>query len=295
MNVQKFGLTERAVNEIIEEIKGVLQKSGLYFRIFGRVKSGPSIEEKIKRKGYRIDGKHMQDIIGVRITLYFSDDVLLCQKIIEQSYDVVDISKTTAEPEKFCPERLNLVCSMRDKISDQFDNSIWKEYPIDKTFEVQIRTVFSEGWHEVEHDIRYKSIADWSEYPELSRNLNGVFATLETCDWAMLSIINNLAYQQYKKKQWAQMIKTKMRIHLQDDKLSGSIVELLNENQEIAKQFFRADRSSVLLFMACDLKKNVPLTLDNIVYIINACAVKNTAVANLAPSIIQARLPRICD
>ena len=199
MNVQKFGLTERAVNEIIEEIKGVLQKSGLYFRIFGRVKSGPSIEEKIKRKGYRIDGKHMQDIIGVRITLYFSDDVLLCQKIIEQSYDVVDISKTTAEPEKFCPERLNLVCSMRDKISDQFDNSIWKEYPIDKTFEVQIRTVFSEGWHEVEHDIRYKSIADWSEYPELSRNLNGVFATLETCDWAMLSIINNLAYQQYKK------------------------------------------------------------------------------------------------
>ena len=76
------------------------------------------------------------------------------------------------------------------------------------------------------------------------------------------------------------MIKTKMRIHLQDDKLSGSIVELLNENQEIAKQFFRADRSSVLLFMACDLKKSVPLTLDNIVYIINACAVKNTAVAN---------------
>ena len=61
MNVQKFGLTERAVNEIIEEIKGVLQKSGLYFRIFGRVKSGPSIEEKIKRKGYRIDGKHMQE------------------------------------------------------------------------------------------------------------------------------------------------------------------------------------------------------------------------------------------
>ena len=52
MNVQKFGLTERAVNEIIEEIKGVLQKSGLYFRIFGRVKSGPSIEEKIKRNGY---------------------------------------------------------------------------------------------------------------------------------------------------------------------------------------------------------------------------------------------------
>jgi len=232
----------------------------------------------------------MQDLVGVRIALYFSDDVPLCQEIIEKYYKVDNISKTTIEPDKFSQERLNLVCWMPDEVADQFDPSLWNDYPIDKTFEIQIRTIFSEGWHEVEHDIRYKSLSDWNEYPELSRNLNGVFATLETCDWAILSIINDLAYRQYKSSQWAQMIKTKMRIHLQSDSLPDNIVEFLNANPMIGKKLFRADREQVLLFMVFDLKKNIPLKLENLVYIINASTIKDPTLASLAPPIIQSRL-----
>ena len=142
----------------------------------------------------------------------------------------------------------------------------------------------------MEHDIRYKSLSDWNEYPELSRNLNGVFATLETCDWAILSIINDLAYRQYKSNQWAQMIKTKMRIHLQSDSLPDNIVEFLNANPMIGKKLFRADREQVLLFMVFDLKKNIPLKLENLVYIINASTIKDPTLASLAPPIIQSRL-----
>ncbi|MBK7959276.1 MAG: hypothetical protein IPK03_14995 [Bacteroidetes bacterium] len=29
---------------------------------------------------------------------------------------------------------------------------------VDSTFEVQLRTILSEGWHEIDHDLRYKSI-----------------------------------------------------------------------------------------------------------------------------------------
>ena len=180
-------LPSRPMNDLISGLEMYLQKAGLYFRIFGRINSSASIAEKIKRKGYCKSGNHMQDLIGIRIALYFSDDVSLCQKIIEKYYTVDNISKTDIEPDKFSPERLNLVCHMPDDVADQFDSFLWDEYPIDRTFEIQIRTIFSEGWHEVEHDIRYKSLADWKEHPELSRNLNGVFATLETCDWAILS------------------------------------------------------------------------------------------------------------
>lgn len=290
MDIGMHDLPNRPVNDIINGIEMYLQKAGLYFRIFGRIKTGSSIDEKIKRKGYTRDGKHMQDLVGVRIALYFSDDVPLCQEIIEKYYKVDNISKTTIEPDKFSQERLNLVCWMPDEVADQFDPSLWNDYPIDKTFEIQIRTIFSEGWHEVEHDIRYKSLSDWNEYPELSRNLNGVFATLETCDWAILSIINDLAYRQYKSSQWAQMIKTKMRIHLQSNSLSDNIVEFLNANPMIGKKLFRADREQVLLFMVFDLKKNIPLKLENLVYIINASTIKDPTLASLAPPIIQSRL-----
>lgn len=52
-------LPNRPVNDIINGIEMYLQKAGLYFRIFGRIKTGSSIDEKIKRKGYTRDGKHM--------------------------------------------------------------------------------------------------------------------------------------------------------------------------------------------------------------------------------------------
>ncbi|WP_147611002.1 GTP pyrophosphokinase [Gemmiger formicilis] len=283
-------LPSRPMNDLISGLEMYLQKAGLYFRIFGRIKSSASIAEKIKRKGYCKSGGHMQDLIGIRIALYFSDDVSLCQKIIEKYYTVDNISKTDIEPDKFSPERLNLVCHMPDDVADQFDSFLWDEYPIDRTFEIQIRTIFSEGWHEVEHDIRYKSLADWKEYPELSRNLNGVFATLETCDWAILSLINDLAYRQYKRNQWAQMIKTKMRIHLQDECFSDRVTGFLNENPDVGKKLYRADREQVLLFMVFDLKKTIPLTLENLVYIINASTIKDSTLAGFAPKMIQARL-----
>ena len=42
--------------------------------------------------------------------------------------------------------------------------------------------------------------------------------------------------------------------------------------------------------MVFDLKKTIPLTLENLVYIINASTVKDSMLANLAPKMIQSRL-----
>jgi len=94
MDIDMLELPNRPMNDLISGIEMYLQKAGLYFRIFGRIKSPASIAEKIKRKGYCKTGGHMQDLIGIRIALYFSDDVSLCQKIIEKYYTINNISKT---------------------------------------------------------------------------------------------------------------------------------------------------------------------------------------------------------
>ena len=67
MDIDMLELPNRPMNDLISGIEMYLQKAGLYFRIFGRIKSPASIAEKIKRKGYCKTGGHMQDLIGIRI------------------------------------------------------------------------------------------------------------------------------------------------------------------------------------------------------------------------------------
>lgn len=78
---------------------------------------------------------------------------------MEQKGSVDGLEKLTDKV--FMPTRLNLIFRMDDFCSrelvnvlkdiDGIDSSL-----IDCTYEIQLRTVLSEGWHEVEHDLRYK-------------------------------------------------------------------------------------------------------------------------------------------
>lgn len=54
-------------------IMPLLDKAGMYYRIFSRVKSEESINKKLieKASSYRENGKKMQDIIGIRIIFIF--------------------------------------------------------------------------------------------------------------------------------------------------------------------------------------------------------------------------------
>ena len=78
-----------------------------------------------------------------------------------------------------------------------------------KTFEVQIRTTFSEGWHEVDHEVRYKHKEAWEQHYEFSRELNGIYATLEVCDRSMVNLLERLAYRNYKNMEIEAMVRHK--------------------------------------------------------------------------------------
>ena len=72
----KYNLTQIA-QQLENELRERLNKSGLMFRLFSRVKTQRSIIHKmgIKGEAYRNGTLLMQDIIGFRVVLYFQDDV----------------------------------------------------------------------------------------------------------------------------------------------------------------------------------------------------------------------------
>lgn len=166
------------VKMLENQIKTYLDKCGLFYKVFTRIKDSNSIIEKIenRKKQGKINYK-IQDLIGIRIVLYFKSDIELCEKIIQQHFQVDNKSKDNQEIEKFRAQRINYVCKLPGTVKNYFESNVW-QYPIDATFEIQIRTIFSEGWHEIEHDFRYKCEEEWKEFDDLSRTLNGILATL---------------------------------------------------------------------------------------------------------------------
>ena len=276
--------SQHCVEELKQYISKMLDKCGLYYRIFARSKSDESTLKKLQKKGYSHEsGYLMQDFIGIRIALYYFDDIEICKEIIRKHFSVVDISVTTHDPATFKPERLNIVCKIPDTTLNSINSNLWTSFPIDQTFEIQIRTIFSEGWHEIEHDIRYKSNTDWKTQSDLSRNLNGILATLENCDWSIVAITNDLSYREYKERQWANMIKNKFRIRLKDDELNDEIKKILDEDQNFAKSLYRADRKDFIIFLS-EMSTTIPINVNNIIYLFNHLHAHNELINAITPA-----------
>lgn len=210
----------------------------------------------------------MQDLCGIRIVLYYRDDIDIVVSLIQKKFYCLEIVRDQSDVEEFKPERLNIVVKFPAGLNSITDDCFFENYYIDKTFEIQIRTVFSEGWHEIEHDMRYKCSDSWNDYEEHSRMLNGVWATLSTCDWAMLQLFNDLAYSNYKNKQWKELIRNKYRLRMQDGEVDSDIINTLMNNMELAKALYRYDRAR-LIGILNESRITIPITANNIVRIIN--------------------------
>lgn len=280
------GIPITVIKELERDIKSWLDQCGLFYKIFFRIKKSDSIWDKWQRK---VEEKgtdyRMQDLIGARIVVYFKEDILLCEKIIRSNLKVLEEVKDQVDAEHFSPQRINYVCVLPEVVAIGFDDDVW-DYPFDKTFEIQIRTVFSEGWHEVEHDFRYKCKEEWSDSEDLNRAMNGVFATLENCDWTMARILQQKAYHQYKEKQWISMLKNVLLIRISDCNDMENIIECINETPELAKALFRMNRTEFLLKLS-NLSRGIPLRLVNIVYLINAWEIHNEKITQLTPEHIK--------
>lgn len=187
--------------EIELDISSLLNSMGIMYRMFSRVKSEESIKAKLSGNSLYGVSKKMQDYIGVRVVLYFNDDIGIVRKAISSIYEEKenDASIDEFKEDEFRPVRFNVVYEVPSHLTDSMGLEGFED-KVDNTFELQIRTIFSEGWHEVEHDLRYKCKSDWEGLGIQSRKLNGVYAALETSEWTMVKFLTSLLIIIIKKK-----------------------------------------------------------------------------------------------
>ena len=135
---------ETIAQRLTSDISHSLSKCGLMFRIFSRVKSEGSVRHKLEVK-YASKAIKIQDMIGIRIVVYFQDDV----DALALYYSVGDVVKKSIDEfdsSTFRPQRLNITSRIPAEMTEDFISALPEQFRdrIEPTFEIQIRTVFSE-------------------------------------------------------------------------------------------------------------------------------------------------------
>jgi len=277
----------RSLEEIAElmkaEMKARLKKSGVMHHLFSRVKTPASIRHKMALKGDKyISGKaRIQDILGFRIVFYFPDDVdimafhLSCMDILDSSVDRPDVCT-------FSPKRLNLTMRIPEEYIEDFRAGLPQEYAqyIDDAYELQLRTVYSEGWHEVEHDLRYKCKEDWVGYENYSRTLNGVIATLETAEYSMMAIFNELSEKNLQDGNFRSMVRNRLRLRIVSEDFSPEVKQFLNTHPDIVSELYHTDRM-VFILTLLNHREAIPLSYDNIIFLQNRIFLHNEEITAL--------------
>ena len=259
---------ENIATQLTSEISNSLSKCGLMFRIFSRVKTENSIRRKLEVK-YAKENVKLQDMIGIRIVVYFQDDV----EALALYYSVGDVVKKSIDEfdsSTFRPQRLNITSRIPAELVDDFQAALPENFKdrIEPTYEIQIRTVFSEGWHEVEHDLRYKCKDDWKGCESYSRTLNGLIATLETAEWNMKAIFADLARHNFSHSNYTAMLRNKFHLKVKAESLSESLTSYLNSNRNIAESALNVDRL-IVIYTLLTHKADFDLTYDNLFFLIN--------------------------
>ena len=278
-------MLQTIANRLESQIYQHLNQCGLMFRLFARVKTISSLHHKMQIKGdkYRSGNSLIQDMIGLRVVLYFQDDVdalaffYSCGEVVDSSIDEFDSST-------FRPQRLNLTCKLPAELVEDFRKALPEEFAdyIDNTYEIQIRTIFSEGWHEVEHDLRYKCKEDWEGCENYSRVLNGVIATLETTEWNMKFLFDQMARTNFQNKNYQAMLRNKMHLRIKGEGLSASIQEFLLQHPYVAESILNTDRFVIILTLL-NHQKPIELTYDNLLFLINRIEMNNQELREMEP------------
>ena len=259
---------EKIAAQLTSDITETLSKCGLMFRIFSRVKSESSIRHKLEVK-YAAKKTKIQDMIGIRVVVYFQDDV----DALALYYSVGDVVKKAIDEfdsSTFRPQRLNITSRIPAEMTEDFFAALPEQFrdSVEPTFEIQIRTVFSEGWHEVEHDLRYKCKEDWHGCESYSRALNGVIATLETAEWNMKSLFADMARHNFRHANYTAMLRNKFHLKFKSEALSESLNDYLNEHRQLAEDVLNADRL-IVVYTLLTHKADFSLTYDNLLFLIN--------------------------
>ena len=264
--VQVPAIVEVELKHLVEER---LKQSGLYYRLFSRIKTADSLERKYQIKDYN-EEKKIQDLVGLRVDVYFEDDLRICRRMLEQIFSLVEWAESEQKEVEFKPVKINGVFRLPYYLKQQISPETW-DMCIDDTVEIQIKTVFFEGWHEIEHDMKYKGGELWIGKDRFSRYFNSILATLELCDKSLVTLFENLGHDLYKERNWPGMMKAHYRLKIDETPMYPELQVLLDEDRSehnLGKKLFKTPRQ-VLVDELLKQPRQVPINVNTIIALLN--------------------------
>lgn len=125
-----------------------------------RLKSLPSIVEKLRRKGYPLSAEtistRLNDVAGVRVICAFTSDVYeLADALLRQDdIELIEKKDYIANPKENGYRSLHLIVTTPIYLSNEKKHI---------KVEIQLRTIAMDSWASLEHRLRYKSNAVFTE------------------------------------------------------------------------------------------------------------------------------------
>lgn len=115
-------------------------------------KSQERSEDKLK---YPNPFKEIQDLLGIRVILYYLSDVEKAVEIFQEAFNRIEINEFIPDsPKDFDYQGKHIIALIPPSIYNDFKNN--KSIP--KFFELQILTLYQHAWAAGEHDLGYKPI-----------------------------------------------------------------------------------------------------------------------------------------
>lgn len=180
----------RQLEEIVVKLLGDGLKNGgiRTLQIEHRIKGAESAIGKLSRKPDKYHNLHdLNDMLGIRIICYFTDQVDQSAALIEEILDVDTAlssdKRKLMDPTTFGYLSLHYICSLPK-------NGTCPEELSDLKFEIQIRTILQHTWAEIEHDLGYKT--EFSIPRNVRREFSRVAGLLEIADESFLRIRNSI-------------------------------------------------------------------------------------------------------
>lgn len=176
---QKQVLYDRAGSNIKEALTHYLAAEKISFlSISYRVKAFDSFFQKIERKNYTDPFNENEDFCGLRIILYYLEDIERVAKIITSNFQVQEQQDKSSkfEENEFGYRSNHFIIKIKPEwsVTPNYDGLS------DVKVELQLRTVLMHAWAEIEHKLGYKNE---QQIPKnLRRKLFLMSAKLEDAD-----------------------------------------------------------------------------------------------------------------
>lgn len=215
-------------------IANILRSQDMVHSVKSRVKNADRLIEKVIRKTrdrkekygesfeFTLDNykREITDLIGIRVIHIFKDQWQGIHEFITKTWNVIEITANVRDGDNVeIFQNLNIEVRSRGS-GYRSVHYLVEFYPTNQRViaEIQVRTIFEEGYGEIDHRLRYSH----NEIPEILQSNLLLFNRIVGSADEMASLINNLSKEWSKKEEeYLEKIRTQEKEIEKLKKLNG--------------------------------------------------------------------------